>query len=313
MVALKLETNSVISICIPVYNFKVDRLVEALTEQARRLEILYEIILIDDCSEFRFRQHNKQACPDALYVQLEQNIGRAAIRNRFLEYASFDYMLFLDCDSLLADHDFLLSYINSVQKFPEEVHCGGRVYDRQTPVRAQRLRWKYGVIRESRSIRLRSGEPYRSFMTSNFVIPRQTFDTIRFDERLTDYGHEDTLFGLELKQRKVSVVHLDNPVINGHLETNEAYLANTEKGIENLVFLLQNLANSAALIEDVQLLRVCFRLWRLRVFIGWMYSLFGPLVRLLLKRGIVWLWLFDCYKLGVLHQKLGGLNYQKSV
>jgi glycosyltransferase involved in cell wall biosynthesis len=296
----------VISICIPVYNFNVDKLVDELVGQAGQLKIAFEIILIDDCSKPGFREHNRKTCPGVIYVQLEQNIGRAAIRNRFLQYAQFGHLLFLDCDSLIIGADFLAKYIFSIQEHPDAVHCGGPAYSSEAPAREQRLRWRYGSKRECKPAAVRALQPAKSFMTGNFVVPREVFCLIRFDERLKDYGHEDTLFGLELKHRKIQLVHLDNPVINGHLEDNAGYLANTEKGIENLVILLQHSGHSGELIEDIRLLQVYHKLLRFRGGIGVLFSLAGPLIRFLLEKGIANLCLFDLYKLGLLHRRLSG-------
>lgn len=294
-----------ISICIPIYNFRVDHLVERLIRQSGKLDVPCEIILIDDCSEAAFRDHNiKLSEYGVRYIQLKENIGRAAIRNRFLEYAQFDHMLFLDCDSLIITAEFLSKYIKSIQEFPDAVHCGGPAYFREAPERNRRLRWKYGLTRECRPAAVRSLQPAKSFMTGNFAIPRKTFEIIRFDERLREYGHEDTLFGLELKRLGIQVEHLDNPVINGYLEENAGYLANTEKGIENLVFLIRNSPWSGELVKEIRLLQVYGKMNRLRFAVGWAFSLVAPLIRYLLKKGVANLFLFDLYKLVVLHEKM---------
>jgi len=301
-----------ISICIPVYNFKVDNLVKSVVVQAGRLRLAFEIILIDDCSEPEFQVHNaKLGQGEVRYIQLKNNIGRAAIRNRFLEYANYDHLLFLDCDSVIITDDFLANYIRSIQKYPDAVHCGGPAYYPEAPDRIRRLRWKYGLKRECRPAALRALQPARSFMTGNFAIPRKTFECIRFDERLKGYGHEDTLFGIELKRRQVRVVHLDNPVVNGYLEENGGFLVNTEKGIENLVFLLSNSEYRAELVGEINLLKWYYKLGWLMKVVGGMFTLFGPQVRRLLVKGIANLYLFDFYKLGVLCQKMSFENRKK--
>ena len=57
------------------------------------------------------------------------------------------------------------------------------------------------------------------------------FKKISFNERLSGYGHEDTLFGYELNKNNIQIHHIDNPVLNGHLDTNEAFLLKTEEGL----------------------------------------------------------------------------------
>ena len=90
-----------LSVCIPVYNFNVTSLVEELSKQVRNLEVQVEIIIIDDCSLEAFRQVNEKACSRETYIKLSENIGRSKIRNLFLEHAANEYLLFLDCDSVV--------------------------------------------------------------------------------------------------------------------------------------------------------------------------------------------------------------------
>ena len=83
-----------ISVCIPVFNVDVRKLTESLMSQAS--DIPAEIILIDDGSGEEFRQVNRELQDAGIqYHELEENIGRARIRNRFTEYANYEQLLFL--------------------------------------------------------------------------------------------------------------------------------------------------------------------------------------------------------------------------
>ena len=73
--------------------------------------------------------------------------------------------------------------------------CGGRVYPEKSPSRKQHLRWKYEKNRERKTIHKRFLSPNKSFMTNNFLIQQVLLAKIKFDERLNQYGHEDSLFG----------------------------------------------------------------------------------------------------------------------
>lgn len=292
-----------ISICIPVFNFKVDELVRKLDIQAYRLEVPSEIILIDDGSEKSYQEYNKKSCKQAKYIQLEKNIGRASIRNLFLKYASFDYLIFLDCDSVIIRDDFLVQYLDAIQKHPEGVICGGREYDDKPPVRNQRLRWKYGIKRESKPVIQRNKNPNVSFMTNNFAIHRKILEENQFDERLIKYGYEDTLFAYELKKLHTKIVHIDNPVLNGHLEKNAVFLQNTEKAMANLVFILKQHNYDKNLIDDITVLRIFYKLFNLRKFISFSFMIGKPFIKFFLSKGYANLFLFDFYKLGILSQK----------
>ena len=293
-----------ISICIPVYNFDVVALVEELTQQAKKLNIPYEIILIDDCSTEAYRKINKEVCEKENYITLDKNIGRAKIRNLFLNYSTYNNLLFLDCDSLIISKDFLLKYIDSIIKNNDTIICGGRVYDKQSPGRNKMLRWKYGIKKESQPLAIRQISPNKSFMTNNFLIRRKTLDEIKFDERIIDYGHEDTLFGFRLKKRGIHIKHIDNPVLNKDIENNIEYLKKTEKGIINLIYILNYVDYNNDFIQDIKILNFYKKMTSMHLtgIFNILFSLLKPLFKFLLSHDFINLQIFDIYKLGILSQ-----------
>ncbi len=299
-----------LSVCIPIYNYKIDSLLESLSTQTQALDVPAEIIFIDDGSEDVFRKHNRALCDKVRYIQLEKNIGRAAIRNQFLQHVNYDYLLFLDCDSLIINTSFLSNYIQAIKAFPNNVICGGRVYDEEKkPPATKMLRWKYGIQKESKPADIRAQNPNASFMTNNFVISKNIFEKNRFDERLVEYGHEDTLFGYELKKKGIDIIHIDNPVMNGDLESNDKYLRNTEKAITNLTYVLKYTGYDKALINDVTLLRMYYKYHNIRHLIYFTYVALKPLIKFLLTKGWVNLYLFDLYKMGFI---IGVMKNQQS-
>lgn len=286
-----------LAICIPVYNFDVNPLVNALVTEVSSFQLPCEIVVIDDCSNAAFRSLNAPIEQHVKYVELSKNVGRAAIRNLFLDHTNQEQLLFLDGDSLIISPTFLCTYIDALNA-TLPVICGGRVYPGECPSRRQLLRWKYGVQRESKSAIQRSHYPNESFMTNNFLITRELLKAIRFDERLTDYGHEDTLFGIELMRAGITIKHIENPVLNGDIETNELFLSKTERAVENLVLLMQHYEFPAELEKEVQLLRTAKKLKSLSVLIYWIHKLMAPVLLFFLKRGVVSLTCFSFYKLG---------------
>ncbi|MDC3337029.1 glycosyltransferase, partial [Flavobacteriales bacterium] len=101
-----------ISICIPIYNFNVVPLVKELLRQIEGLQC--ELLLIDDAST-AFVVENSELHNVTKLIVLDQNVGRAQIRNLFLKYAKHDYLLFLDCDSLVENKDFIENYLNIIR------------------------------------------------------------------------------------------------------------------------------------------------------------------------------------------------------
>ena len=293
-----------ISICIPVYNFNVSQLIEELSLQTNKMNVPFEIILIDDCSSEEFKKINESNCKKHTYIELEQNVGRAKIRNLFLNYTQYENLLFLDCDSKIISKDFLSNYLEALKKESISVICGGRIYDKAKPGRNNMLRWKYGRMKESQPFEVRALSPNKSFMTNNFLIKRKIFEELKFDERVTEYGHEDTLFGYELKKRGISVQHINNPVLNGDVEENAEYLVKTEKGISSLINVLAYTGYDTDFIQDVTILNTYEKL-KSKGLINLVYMVFillKPLLKFLFVKGYVNLRLFDFYKLGILIQ-----------
>ncbi len=290
-----------LSICIPIYNQDINELVAALHNQAIHLEIPYEIICIDDCSEKSFIKLNEDTCSkSSKYIKLDQNIGRSKIRNLFLNYSRFDYLLFLDCDSVIISENFISKYNTFLKEEIPLVICGGRIYDKTKPPRQKRLRWKYGSLKESQPFNIRQKNPNKSFMTNNFVISRKILENLKFDERLSQYGHEDTLFGFQLKKNNISIKHIDNPVLNGELETNSEYLKKTEFAFSNLKYVLEISNFNKDLIKDITILKYyekCRRIG-LRWIIIALFIVFKPFLKFILSAGIANLFLFNFYKLG---------------
>ena len=295
-----------ISICIPTYNFNVIPLVDELLLQSA--DPGCEIILIDDASESEYIEFNKALGDRVRTIFLERNVGRAKIRNLFLNYAEFDHLLFLDCDSLVQNSDFIANYVNAIQNGKEKVVCGGRVYPESPPSSEHMLRWRYGVESESKPAHFRSLHPYRSFMTNNFMIQRGTLERIRFDESLTSYGHEDTLFGYDLKNNGIPVVHIENPVLNGHLETNAEYIDKTRDGIYNLIQILKRSKDPEQFTKEVRLLRYYSeakekrRVKRLK----FIYSVFKKNILRRMLKGTATIKQFNFHKLMLLIDQIEG-------
>lgn len=302
MGALKQPIMITLSICIPIYNFDVRPLVQALHAQLQDMQGAAELIMIDDASNMYYKSVNKAVAAMGTYVELPKNIGRAKIRNRFLDYAKGEYLLFLDGDALLMADDFLSRYSAIISQKKPQIICGGRVYPSLLPSAQQALRWRYGHAKESQTADVRAQHPNRSFMTNNFVVQRSLLQRIPFDERLSRYGHEDTLFGFELSKQGVAIVHIDNPILNGDIETNALFMAKTEAAIVNLAEILAWRNYDKALIDSMQLSKVYYAMppWSRRLW-AWVF-------RHLVKRPLRWsllhwrlpLFCFDVYKLGYL-------------
>lgn len=291
-----------LSILIPVYNFNIVPLVTELHRQATKASIPFEIIVLDDCSSELLRHQNMDVnnLPGVRFYELDKNIGRARIRNRLAEMAVYPTLLFMDCDSEISSEHYIDNYLPYCDRLL--VVCGGRAYKPEPPEEHEfLLRWLYGIKREQLSHVVRSKNPYRSFMTNNFLIPREIILQIQFDESIVHYGHEDTLFGLELKRRGVQVMHIQNPLLHIGLEISWEFVRKTSEGIENLFMLLQTGKINRYDIHDIRVLRAYEILKKLRLtgLYQTVYSFFANMIMRNLLGANPSLFAFDLYKLSL--------------
>ena len=291
-----------LSILIPVYNFNVVPLVNELHKQATRESFPFEIILLDDCSSDLLRGQNKDLgnLPGVRFLELDCNIGRARIRNRLAEMAVYGTLLFMDCDSEIPTEKYIQNYLPYCDR--DIVVCGGRIYKTEAPEEQEfMLRWLYGLRREQQTAITRNRNPYRSFMTNNFLIPKSTLMQIQFDESIIQYGHEDTLFGLELKKRRIPVTHIQNPLNHIGLEISWEFLRKTSEGIQNLVMLLQQGKILRDDIPDIRVLKAYEFMKKLRL-VG-IYRKFYNFISNSVMRNLLGpnpsIFAFDLYKLSL--------------
>lgn len=296
-----------LSICIPIYNFNIKALIEELNSQLRLINEPIEIVCIDDASTNRYLKYkNKITCNNLKYIELHNNIGRSKIRNLFLKYVKFNHLLFLDCDGEIINDKFIQKYIELIKTTHVKVACGGRIYDNKKPNKEKYLRWFYGHKKESKSFMVRNKNPYQSFMTNNFLIKKDVLLQIIFNEELTEYGHEDTLFGYELMRHNVIVMHIDNPVKNIDIENNATYFFKTNQAIKNLVKIIKVLKYDINFSKSVKLLSVYYFLnsKKLLFLIPFSFSFYKKLTLMLLFFPKLSLLLFDIYKLKYLKKTL---------
>ena len=300
-----------ISICVPIYNFYAYPLIRRLVTQIDHMKAQdeFEVVCIDDHSSGYYLNQNNGICDIATYLRLGENIGRARIRNIFLKYTKGEWLIFLDNDSIVPDN-FLKTYRKYVDD-KCDVIVGGRTYDQRGDDQQHRLRYLYGSQIESRTVEERKKNPYKSFMTNNFMIRRSVLEKIKFDPRLSKYGHEDTLFGYRLEVNKIPIRHIDNPVVNGYVESNAEFLHKTVEGIENLVTIYNFMWEDQHFCRTVKLLKTYSDVRRmgLQGIVYFLFKLFkSPMETHFVNGTAISLKQFNFYKLGLFIQKM---HYEK--
>jgi hypothetical protein len=229
-----------LSVLVPIYNFDVTPFIKDIHKQCLLAKINFEILLYDDFSDQAYKTINSTISElnKVTYLELPENYGRSKIRNRLAVDAKFNKLLFVDCDSNTEDEFYIFNYINQLTK--HKVIYGGRSYSSTPPSDNNLfLRWFYGITREVKSASKRETEPYRNFMTNNFVIDKSIVLNTPFDESLNGYGYEDLLFAQELKSQGIEIHHIENSLIHIGLESAEEFINKTANGMKNLAKMIQ--------------------------------------------------------------------------
>lgn len=287
-----------LSILIPTFNYDITPLVNSLFHQAQKATIVFEIIVMEDGSTL-FKNKNKSisTLEGCKYIELPHNIGRSAIRNKLADTATYHHLLFLDCDSEPASNDFIQKYLTYCKD--DCVVMGGRVYDENEKNPEKSLISTYGRKRERYNSSVKNKSAHQMFMTPNFLIPKTIFNKVRFDETIVGYGHEDTIFGLELEQLNIHFSLIDNPVFHRGLEDNTTFLTKTEYALENLyrIYLTGKYPTLAIRSKVLHTFVTLKKLKAINLIVA-LFTFLKPLLVKNLKGPHPKLLLFDFYKLG---------------
>ncbi|KAA5535293.1 glycosyltransferase family 2 protein [Paenimyroides baculatum] len=229
-----------LSILIPTYNYNVFPLVKEVREQCIAEKLSFEIIVLDDASQNFYTENNEiNSLDNCSYSVLNQNIGRSSIRNLLSTKASFDNLLFLDADVRIISNQFIKNYVNFIKSNSNYgVVYGGIIYQESKPNNDQLLRWIYGNKREALSAEKRNENVYVSFLTLNFLIKKEIFRSVRFNEDIPNLRYEDLLFSFDLMKNKISLQHINNQVVHNGIETSEVFMQKTNDSLKGLKFLL---------------------------------------------------------------------------
>ncbi len=222
-----------ISVCIPVYRYPVQNLIEWISRNPPSLD--FEVLLfIDGPNDEHI--HNKNL-PLTILGGKGERVGVAQARKALVEAASFDYVLFLDADVIPLNG----AYFSILEHFKNQtkVVVGGYAYFKIDFERGRRLRYYYGIEREQAHASVRSENPFHRIFLGNFLIKKDLMVEVLEDWPSVFYGHEDTLLGFRLEKMGIKPTHIENPVRHIPADTNYDFLEKTRMATGNL-FALQN-------------------------------------------------------------------------
>lgn len=275
-------THIDLSILLPSYNNVCVSLVQVLQRQADALRgkldkpFRYEIIVADDGSTDAACIDANRVIGDMLhcrYLRMEQNVGRAQIRNVLISESRGDYVLLIDSDLFLCDDNYLYKYATSTA---DVVYGGTRIggeglamvdNEANTENLKGNLRYIYEKKAEpSHRAAFRQLRPNQEISVCNLYARRDIMEAHPFDSRFKAYGYEDVLFGKRLAESGIEVTHIDNPVLINEFEPNSVFVKKTEEAILTLCRFEQDLEGYSNLKTKVTSLGryiplSLFRLW----------------------------------------------------
>ena len=230
-----------LSILIPCYNWNVLKLITDLDTQCKCIKNLinYEIICIEDGSNNLFQNSKISKLPNAKYITLKNNIGRSRIRNLLAEKAQYEWLLFIDCDSKIANENFIKEYLKSLEK--NKIKYGQTIYEKVNLDNNKKLHEKYGKKIETK-------QKKTNFSSHHFLVHKEVFKKIKFDETIKSYGYEDVLFQIN---NNYKFVYILNPLYHIGLKDNIKFIKDCETGLKNLF----KYTNNKKIVKKIKILK----------------------------------------------------------
>ncbi|MFZ9147349.1 MAG: glycosyltransferase family 2 protein [Vulcanococcus sp.] len=199
-----------LSVVIPTYNRLpiLKKCLRALEQQRLEAPIrAYEVVVVDDGSTDETVNWLRNHAADFPHVRLVQQDhgGPAEGRNRGVEHAQGDVIVFIDSD-LVVTETFLLSHARQLEQSWQQ--------------RGDRLCFTYGAVINTANFDDPTSEPHKLrdlswayFATGNVAIDRQVLESSGlFDTRFRLYGWEDLELGERLRRMGVVLVRCPQAV-----------------------------------------------------------------------------------------------------
>ncbi|MDC0189386.1 glycosyltransferase [Flavobacteriales bacterium] len=281
-----------LSILIPCYNWDVlefIRKIHKLCVDEKRIT-QFEIICFEDASSKSYSNYLIKKLKHVKHLNLSENIGRSAIRNKLGEASKYNWLLFIDCDSKIVNNNFIQEYINATEQKGslETVFYGSTMYEKKNNDITKTLHHKYGSqIETKRKLKI--------FSSHHFLIHKSKFGENKFDETIKTYGYEDTLFSIS---SNLKFKYINNPLIHTGLKTNTVFLEDTQKAIYNLT----NYTNQIKTIKYIKVLKWGRIIEKLKIskIILIIFNIMESKIVENLKSESPKIILFQLYKLGLL-------------
>ena len=286
-----------ISILIPCFDYNAYPLVSILEKQALMLKIDFEIICIDDGSFSSKNDLNQKInlLTNSKFIESKKNIGR--INNRLLlaEKSQYEWLIFLDVDTLPNEDNFLKNYIEQLNK--GTLIIGGCIYKKPENENFS-LRYKFGKFREEINSDIRNKNPYKYISSCNFMCKRDVLIDVLSSINTISYGN-DYIFGSLIKKMEIDIKHIDNPVLIDNIDENQIFIKKTHHALDNLISSYNNKIIKKHSISILKAYIILDSLLMKNIFVK-ITDLFKNLLNRNLHSKDPNLFLFDLYRLNYL-------------
>jgi len=226
------------SIIIPCYNTaeNIGRTLQAFIEQTQPAKA-YEIIVIDDCSTDQTvaEIRKKVEAPQLIFLQNEQNSGPAHTRNRGIDQASGEIIIFSDGDTV-PGMGYVEKHLETHIRYSEPYFVVSGAAAMPEDIEITPLMYLGNVVQTMGAAEYVEDDPYDwlHFSTLNVSLKSEFLADSRFDEgsfvRKTDSetelaGFEDTELAQRLAKKGMKLVYNPNILAyHYHFRSPEDYL-----------------------------------------------------------------------------------------
>lgn len=230
-----------LSICITARNQPLKDLINRLQEQAGTISVDIEICVAEAASNEAISHENENLCngQNIKYFRHNQYMSHGQMKNMLAQNASGSYLLFIHGEMHITHKKYLGLFTEVVQ--PGVVVHGGISASGRRPTPEYELHWLAMHNLLSYTSDERNEHPYYHLCTNNMMIPRGLF--LQYPMPDSDDFSGLLPYSFELKNHKIPVIHIDNPISTGSFIETLRFLAITRTQIRQTVQWLKKLSD----------------------------------------------------------------------